>query len=235
MNKNNFSDTLVEEYELFANVFPFHAELQSAIGDSLVRAFGQASKGKGRVFLDIGAGYGYTSRIVAQSFPLAKLILNDFDRDLLDRSDKLLEGRDYEKRPGDVELVIAAVADASLDAVYTSWVIHNFPCEKRGRVFQEIARVLKPGGVFVYLEKIGNRGLKREKDLAQAVVDLSGFATEHGRPDLFIEWVKHDLRDEEPELVFTDTENDALLNKNGFDGTCVKHIGLEKIFLAVKR
>lgn len=232
--ENNFSDTLVEEYDLFGKVFPFHDDLQNTIPSSLKEHFPQ-SDGQGLTFLDIGAGYGFTTKLVAEVLPKAKFIVNEYDAELISRADAYLQAYDYEKRVGDIEEIIKEIPDASLDAVYTAWVLHNFPPTKREVLFKEIARVLKSGGIFVALEKVGNTGLQREKDLCQAIVDLYPFVTKYNRPDLFIEWVKHDLRDEESDLVFTDDENEKLLNDNGFDWKYVKHILLEKVVVATKR
>jgi hypothetical protein len=71
--------------------------------------------------------------------------------------------------------------------------------------------------------------------LAQAILDLEPFISKYQRPDLFIEWVKHDLRDEELDLAFTDTENEQLLTENGFSYEYVKHILLEKVVVATKQ
>lgn len=236
MNTNNFSDSLVEEYDLFGKVFPFHDELQQTIPQSLKEHFvDNSDKGASLTFLDIGARYGFTTKMVAQEFPQASFILNEFDGDLLSRADNYLQDYKHEKKVGDIEEIIKTIPDQSVDAVYTAWVIHNFPPEKRTKLFSEIARIIKPKGVFVALEKVGNTGEQRLKDLSQAIVDLYPFVTKYNRPDLFIEWVKHDLRDEESDLVFTDDENEKLLNENGFEWKYVKHILLEKVVVAVKK
>lgn len=234
MIENNFSDTLIEEYDLFGKVFPFHNELQAVIPDSLKKHFPNTS-GDNLIFLDIGAGYGFTTKLVAQEFPKAKFILNEYNAELLSRADKYLESYNHEKRVGDIEEVIKQLPDACIDGVYTAWVIHNFPPQKRLVIFKEIARALKPGGIFVALEKVGNTGPQRDRDLSQAIVDLYPFVTKYNRPDLFIEWVKHDLRDEQPDLVFTDDENKKLLEENGFDWEYVKHVLLEKVVVAIKQ
>lgn len=233
MTNNNFSDSLVEEYDMFGKVFPFHDDLQAAIPSSLAEHF-VANDGTGLTFLDIGAGYGFTTRLVAQIFPKAKFIINEYDAELVSRADAYLKDYDYERRVGDIEQVIKTLPDNSIDGIYTAWVIHNFPPAKRKILYKEIARVLKSSGVFVALEKVGNTGEQRIKDLAQAITDLEPFISKYHRPDLFIEWVKHNLRDEEPELVFTDDENEMLLKQNGFEWKYVKHILLEKVFVAVK-
>ena len=235
---NNFSDTLVEEYELFGKVFPFHDELQATLPTELKKHFeklGVVDGGATSTFLDIGAGYGFTTKLVAKEFPKAHFILNEFDADLLNRSDEYLKSYNSEKRVGDIEEIIKSIPDQSVDAVYTAWVIHNFPPAKREVIFKEIARILESGGMFVALEKVGNTGEQRVKDLSQAILDLVPFITKYQRPDLFIEWVKHDLRDEEPDIVFTDDENQKLLESNGFDWEYVKHILLEKVVVAVKK
>lgn len=233
MTDNNFSDTLVEEYDLFGKVFPFHDDLQNTIPSSLKERFANTD-GNGLTFLDIGAGYGFTTKLVAEVFPKGKFILNEYDAELLGRADAYLQEYDYEKRVGDIEEIIKQIPDGSLDAVYTAWVLHNFPPAKREVIFKEVSRVLKPKGIFVALEKVGNTGPQRQKDLAQAIIDLEPFISKYNRPDLFIEWVKHDLRDEETDLVFTDDENEKLLNGNGFDWKVVKHILLEKVVVAIK-
>ena len=233
--KNNFSENLVEEYDLFGKVFPLHDELQACIPAALKDHFGSQNQGKEMVFLDIGAGYGFTTKLVAVEFPAAHFIVNEFDAELIGQADTYLASYDWEKKVGDIEEAIKTIPDQSVDAVCTAWVVHNFPSSKRSIVYKEISRILKPNGAFVALEKIGNVSPQRTADLSQAIVDLYPFVTKYGRPDLFIEWVKHDLRDEESALVFTDDENAALLEENGFTWKYIKHVLLEKVFVAVKK
>lgn len=238
MTDNNFSDTLVEEYDLFGKVFPFHDELQATIPTELKKHFdklGVVDGGATSTFLDIGAGYGFTTKLVAELFPKAHFILNEFDADLLNRSDEYLKSYNCEKRVGDIEKIIKSIPDQSVDSVYTAWVFHNFPPTKREVIFKEIARVLKPEGVFVYLEKMVNQGKDRDIALAQTIHTFSPFIDKYQRPDLYLDWIKHYLRDEEPDLVFTDDENKKLLETNGFDWEYVKHILLEKVVVAVKK
>jgi ubiquinone/menaquinone biosynthesis C-methylase UbiE len=155
MSKNNFSDSLVEEYDLFGKVFPFHDELQQAIPQSLKEHFSDDSNGGASlIFLDIGAGYGFTTKLVANEFPKAKFILNEFDGELLSRADAYLETYNHEKKVGDIEEIIKTIPDNSIDAVYTAWVIHNFPPQKRETIFSEIARVLKTNGVLLLWKRL---------------------------------------------------------------------------------
>jgi len=43
-------------------------------------------------------------------------------------------------------------ADASFDVVMVSFALHEFEKELREKVFQEVARVLKPGGIFCVID-----------------------------------------------------------------------------------
>ena len=54
MIDNNFSDTLVEEYDLFGKVLPFHDELQATIPTELKKHFDKLG------VVD-GGGYKYLS------------------------------------------------------------------------------------------------------------------------------------------------------------------------------
>lgn len=234
MSNNQFSDNknFVEEYDLFGKVFPFHDDLQQTIADLLGK---NISKDTDLQFLDIGAGYGFTTKLVSKEFPNATYLLNEFDEILLSKSDNYLEGLTYKKLPGDIEEVIKKIPDGSIDAVYSAWVIHNFPPEKRKTILREVGRVVKKGGLFINLDKVCNAGPERTKYLAQAILDLEPFISKYERPDLYVEWVKHDLRDEEPDLLFTDTENEQLLSENGFTWEYAKHILLEKVVIATKK
>jgi ubiquinone/menaquinone biosynthesis C-methylase UbiE len=234
MSNNQFSENkeFVEEYELFGKVFPFHDDLQQVIVTSL------REKITGREnlrFLDIGGGYGFTTKLVSKEFPNATYLLNEFDPVLLAKSTIYLEDLSCERLPGDIEEVIKSIPNESIDAVYSAWVIHNFPPTKRAAIMKEIGRIVKKGGIFVNLDKVCNTGPDRVGYLAQAILDLEPFISKYQRPDLFIEWVKHDLRDEELDLAFTDTENEQLLTENGFSYEYVKHILLEKVVVATKQ
>ena len=60
---------------------------------------------------------------------------------------------------GDVEFVAAPaeampLADASVDAAVSIYLFHELPPKVRAAVAKEIARVLKPGGIFVLAETI---------------------------------------------------------------------------------
>lgn len=114
-------------------------------------------------------------------------------------------------------------------------MIHNFPPAKRAIIYKEISRVLKSNGIFIALEKVGNLNEARTENLAKTIMTFAPFLEKYNRPDLYIDWIKHYLRDEEADLVFTDDEQEKYLMENGFTWEYIKHILLEKVVVAVKK
>ena len=88
-NKNDYSDTLLDDYDLFSKIYPYHHELQIAVAESIRNYFSRNNNGgNGLCFLEIGVGSGNTTKAVADIFPSAKYILNDFDSHILNKSEK---------------------------------------------------------------------------------------------------------------------------------------------------
>ena len=77
----------------------------------------------------------------------------DLSRTYLDEARRHLKGL------RGAELIEAAaesmpLADASVDIVTSTFLFHELPPEVRRAVTAEIARVLKPGGLFVFLDSL---------------------------------------------------------------------------------
>ena len=101
--------------------------------------------------LDIGAGTGRFLSFVKSARPDWKAIALDLSAPYLARARKAL--------PADVELIEAAaekmpLEDASVDAAVSVYLFHELPPKVRAAAAKEIARVLKPGGLFVLAETI---------------------------------------------------------------------------------
>lgn len=89
--------------------------------------------------LDIGAGTGYISRLAALRFD--HVYAMDISRNMLD----CITNPRIIKLVGDATQGIP-LPDSSVDAVVTFAVLHHI--EDHRSVFKEIARVLRPGGVY---------------------------------------------------------------------------------------
>jgi ubiquinone/menaquinone biosynthesis C-methylase UbiE len=103
--------------------------------------------------LDIGAGTGRFLSFVKSARPEWKAIALDLSEPYLKRARSVLRGHTG------VEFVAAPaeampLADASVDAAVSIYLFHELPPKVRVAAAKEIARVLKPGGIFVLAETI---------------------------------------------------------------------------------
>ncbi|HEY1632910.1 MAG TPA: class I SAM-dependent methyltransferase [Rhizomicrobium sp.] len=101
--------------------------------------------------LDIGAGTGRFLSFVKSARPDWKAVALDLSAPYLARAKKAL--------PADVQLIEAAaekmpLQDASVDAAVSIYLFHELPPKVRAAAAKEIARVLKPGGLFVLADTI---------------------------------------------------------------------------------
>jgi SAM-dependent methyltransferase len=96
----------------------------------------------GRDVLEIGPGYGATTRVLAGRVP--RLVVVDIDPALAARLQGVVTGGVV---CGDGTAL--PFADASFDAVVCFTVLHHIPSVAlQDRLFSEVRRVLRPGGVF---------------------------------------------------------------------------------------
>jgi ubiquinone/menaquinone biosynthesis C-methylase UbiE len=103
--------------------------------------------------VDVGCGTGRFLRQVRLAYPAMVLKGLDLSRSYLDEACRNLEGL------RGAELIEAAaermpLPDASIDIVTCVFVYHELPAEVRQQVTKAIARVLKPGGLFVFLDSL---------------------------------------------------------------------------------
>jgi len=118
-----------------------------------IARFLEKRKPKRSVLLDIGAGTGGFLSFVKRASPELKLIALDLSKPYLERAEKRLSAWP------DVKFLAAPaekmpLADKSVDTAISIYLFHELPPQIRTKVAREIARVLKPGGIFVLAETI---------------------------------------------------------------------------------
>lgn len=115
--------------------------------------------------LDLGAGTGLFSAMVAAHFPVARLCLLDGSAAMLDEA--------RARFPGDtrVEYRVADMTDADLggpwDVVISALAIHHLADADKRRLYARIRRALKPGGLFVNAEQVAGPGPTADERYAQ--------------------------------------------------------------------
>jgi len=98
--------------------------------------------------LEIACGTGRVTRHLRQRLPVSvKLVATDISNDMLDVAKRELDNTGIEFRTEDAQNL--SFADNSFDLVVCQFGMMFLPDKKKG--FDEIFRVLKPGGKFIFL------------------------------------------------------------------------------------
>jgi len=102
--------------------------------------------------LDLGAGTGLLSGMVAAAHPGAELVLVDGARAMLDRARERLRGHPA------ASLACADLRDAlpagPFDAVVSALAIHHLDDDAKRVLLGRVHAVLRPGGVFSWAEQV---------------------------------------------------------------------------------
>ncbi len=103
--------------------------------------------------LDVACGTGRFLRQVRLAYPAMNLKGLDLSQPYLDEAARQLKGlRSAELIQAPAEKM--PLADASVDIATAIFLFHELPPEVRRAVTAEIARVLKPGGLFVFIDSL---------------------------------------------------------------------------------
>jgi ubiquinone/menaquinone biosynthesis C-methylase UbiE len=103
--------------------------------------------------LDIACGTGRFLRQVRLAFPAMKLSGLDLSETYLSEAGRHMSGlRPADLINGNAELI--PLPDASQDIVSCIFLFHELPPDVRRRVASETARVLKPGGLMVFIDSL---------------------------------------------------------------------------------
>jgi ubiquinone/menaquinone biosynthesis C-methylase UbiE len=118
-----------------------------------IAEFLNRTKSKKPVLLDIGAGTASFLSFVKSARPRLKGIALDLSEPYLARARRVLA------RYKDVEFIAAPaekmpIPNASVDCAVSIFLFHELPPKVRMAAAREIARVLKPGGIFVLADTI---------------------------------------------------------------------------------
>ncbi|WP_333840725.1 malonyl-ACP O-methyltransferase BioC [Pelomicrobium sp.] len=159
-----------------------------------------------RTVLDAGCGTGYALAGLERRYPQARLVALDLALAMLRKIEtrqggwrRFLPGRDPlpERVCGDLEHL--PLARASVDLVWSNLTLQW--CDDPGRVFAEVRRVLRPGGLFMFT----TFGPDTLKELRQAFAGVDGYV----HVSRFIDM--HDLGDALVRTGFTDPVMDMEL------------------------
>ncbi len=216
-DKERFADKFGAQYDIFHEAVPWHEEFQVSVVKVLKEHFGDRQDIS---LLEAGFGTGITTKMVLDEFPEAKITAIDNVANMVDKTKEYI-GEDKLKNTnlvvGDLFEEIQKIPSDSVDGFYSGYVLHNIPHQIRAKILGEIHRVLKDGGIYANGDRIALDDPEKQKlALSQAIVNCSIFLTKHKDPDYYLDWVRHYLRDEEPDLIFKAGDQIKLLEETGF-------------------
>jgi tRNA (cmo5U34)-methyltransferase len=106
--------------------------------------------------LDLGAGSGLLSAMVAEAFPRAHLTLFDLTPEMLLIARQRL--KPLGKRVKFVTADFAAAPTKPYDAVVSALSIYHLPDSGKRHLFVDIFKYLTPGGVFINADQVAGEG-----------------------------------------------------------------------------
>ncbi len=102
--------------------------------------------------LELGCGAAFTTRRLAEKFPVREIIAMEVDRVQHDKNLRITDLPNVIFRYGGAQAI--ELPDASVDAVIMLKSLHHVPVSDMDRSFSEIARVLRPGGLAYISEPV---------------------------------------------------------------------------------
>jgi tRNA (cmo5U34)-methyltransferase len=143
--------------------------------------------------LDLGAGTGLLSAMIAEMFPKAQLTLFDLTPEMLTIARQRLKPLGKRVRFVTADFAAAAAAK-SYDAVVSALALHHLPDSGKRHLFADIFKYLTPGGVFINADQVAGETpaidrrsremwIKRARELKTAERDLNA-ALERMKQDL---------------------------------------------------
>lgn len=138
--------------------------------------------------IEIGCGFGDTTLQILGADPRIQVQFNDKNPDRIQfTEDRLrrtgINPNRYFIAIGDALEVLHGTDTTSVDVIATAQTIHNFPNKGEGskrEYYEEIARVLVPGGLFVNADKYVRTSFEGyREDLSGRMAEFADYALHH--------------------------------------------------------
>ena len=198
-----FEGPIAEEYEMLGRICPAAAEMSRRVGEFVAAWVPPADSGSLDV-LEIGCGTGITTLNLLHGRSDLRLTGIDNAPAMLEQARRNLAseltGNRLQLLEDDALSFLGKQPSNTFDIVASGYVLHNFLETYRRSVLQEIARVLRPGGVFVNGDRYAlDDSLEHLKLTQTEAREYFRVFLEMDRPDLLEHWIIHLFSDESPD------------------------------------
>lgn len=203
--------------ELLMRVFSHHVGMYDAfqreLGNRLRQTFPSCVNWR---VVEGGCGTGFSTMKILAVAPGVEVICVDNEPLMLEKAKARLAG-DPRVSFSDTSVLdyLRTLPDGSVHAFATAFMLHNTPTDYRQPLLAEVHRVLTPGGIYLNADRCGRDDpVEYFVDLAAQIQTLATYLT-LGRPDQYVLWFEHVLRDEG--LRMRESVQRTLLESVGFD------------------
>jgi ubiquinone/menaquinone biosynthesis C-methylase UbiE len=158
--------------------------------DTIERMTALVQDGDKKSILDLGCGTGTISEVLLTKFPGARILGVDPSAGMRDVYAERFNNEEGVSVDEGNSLAVPSVDDY-FDCVLSNLALHHVLPEQRDDCAAELARVLKPGGAFIYADLFcdvdGPPGdVQRSRDLIEKGVSHALYCLEHGAYQLMI-------------------------------------------------
>jgi tRNA (cmo5U34)-methyltransferase len=143
--------------------------------------------------LDLGAGAGLLSAMIAEAFPKARLTLFDLTPERLTIARQRLKPLGRRVRFVTADLVSAGSSQA-YDAIVSGLAIYHLPDSGKRHLFADIFKYLTPGGIFISADQVaGETAAINQRTLQIWMKRVRQLKLGERQLDVVLEAMKHDL------------------------------------------
>jgi ubiquinone/menaquinone biosynthesis C-methylase UbiE len=217
LRERRFSGRLSDDYDLWRLARPFLGEVHEIVIRA-VRSFTEARDRPLRA-LDIGMGEGAITRLLVADAQLSVTGVDNEPKMIK----KAREHLTAELASGRLKIVLDDALhfltnqpSHAFDIIASGYVLHNLTADYRGRLYDEIWRMLAPSGLFVNADKYAQTGEAHREALRWQLNRFFDVFVPRQRYDLLREWVLHYVEDEAADRVMPEADAITRLNDLGF-------------------
>jgi len=211
---------MTSNYDLLLLAAPHYVDCQQKIGEILKTYFSTRKAGRIEI-LEMGCGNGHTSEVILKADERIYLTAVDNEPEMIKQAKRRLEGYIKKERikivKSDALKYVKESKAEKFDAFVTALTIHNFKFDYRRKFIKETCRLLKPGGIFINMdryaqdnEKVFKKGLDWQIGMYKKVFSRLG------KEDLIEKWLEHEDHDSRPDVIMKEGAAVSDMKKSGF-------------------
>ncbi len=221
MSNKRFRGKMSEEYNLIALAAPQYTACEKKIGEVIKKYFSRQKSGRFDV-LEIGCGSGFTSEIILKADKRIRLMAVDNESKMIRQAKRRLAKYVKAKRikifKADALDFVRKLQSGKFDAFASALTIHNFNFKYRRTFLKEVYRVLKPGGLFVNMDRYAHDDPKIFKGWLEWQIGMyKKVFSKLGKDELVKKWVEHEAYDSRPDVIMKMKPAVADMESAGFE------------------